>query len=270
MMKNLKRLFNIDVFFSFKAMVTVALMVILFPCMCRAEGLVSKILLDMEKRQELGSDLTAKVTLTEQRVRQGVRQHEYIYYRRDADDAYLIVTVSPDREKGNGYLRVEDNLWMYRQNTRTFQHLSRGDKIDDTDVSAENFEKRKLTELYGPVTGKDGDEIYSEEMLGEIPVYKFEVKAKVKDVSYPKHIYWVRRDNYLPLKQDSFSLSDTLMETEYIVKYTQIDNRYLPLKFMVVDQFEQGNKTIAEISGISLKPIDDAVFTKAYLENLSK
>ena len=271
-MKNLKCLFDIDtLYLSMVRMICIiAAMIIFFPSVCRAEDLVSKILLEMEKRQELGCDLTAKVSLIEQRARQGVRQHDYIYYRRDADDAFLLVTVSPDREKGNGYLRVEGNLWMYRQNTRTFQHLSRGDKIDDTEISAESFENRKLTELYGPVTDKDGAEIYSEEMLGEIPVYRFEIKAKVKDVSYPRHIYWVRRDNYLLLKQNSYSLSDTLMETGYFLKYTQIENRYIPLKFMVVDQFEQGNKTIGEISGISLKPIDDTVFTKAYLENLSK
>ena len=237
---------------------------------CLAQGLVTEILKEIEQRQELGCDLTAKITLTEQRVRQGTRQLEYIYYRRDSDDAFLLVGISPEREKGNGYIRVEDNLWMYRRNTRTFQHLSRGDRIGDTEISAESFESRKLTELYGPVIDDDGNEIYTEEMLGKIPVYKFEVKAIIKDVSYPKHIYWVRRDNYLILKQDSFSLSDTLMQTSYSLKYTKIEDRYLPIKGMVVDQFEKGNKTIYEGSGISLKPINDAVFTKAYLENLSK
>jgi hypothetical protein len=246
------------------------LAVIAFSQTCLAEGLVTEILKEIEKRQELGCDLTAKITLTEQRVRLGIRQLEYIYYRRDSDDAYLLVGISPERERGNGYIRVEDNLWMYRRNTRTFQHLSRSDRVGDTDISAEDFESRKLTELYGPVIDDEGNEIYTEEMLGKIPVYKFEVKAIVRDVSYPKHIYWVRRDNYLILKQDSFSLSDTLMQTSYSLKYTKIEDRYLPIKGMVVDQFEKGNKTIYEGSGISLKPIDDAVFTKAYLENLSK
>lgn len=271
-MKNTKRLFNMDALYLPVVRITCIIvpLILLFPCMSHAEGQVSKILLEMEKRQELETDLTAKVTLTEQRTRQGIRQHEYIYYRRDSDDAYLIVTVSPDREKGNGYLRVEDNMWMYRQNTRTFQHLSRGDKIDGTDMTVEDFERRKFTELYGPIMDENGTEIYSEEILGEIPVYKFEVRAKVKDVNYPKHIYWVRRDNYLLLKAEDYSLSGTLMYTSYFIKYTQIENIYIPLKFITVDQFEEGNKTIGEISGISLNPIDDAVFTKAYLENLSK
>ena len=234
------------------------------------EELVSTILMDIEKRLEIGSDLTAKVSLVQERVRQGVRELELIYYRRDADDAFMLVFTSPEREKGNGYLRVEDNLWMYRRNTRTFQHLSRGDRVGDTEVSAESFEKRKLTELYGPVTDSQGHEVYAEEMLGKIPVYKVEIRAKVKDVSYPKHIYWVRKDNYLALKQESYSLSGTLMQTVYYVSYTTVQDRYVPVKSIYVDQFEKGNKTIQQITGISFQPVDDAVFTKAYLENLSK
>lgn len=242
----------------------------ILPGSVSAKGLVSEILLVMEDREEIGSDLTAKVTLIQERVKQGVRDTVYLYYRRDSDDSFMMTALSPEREKGNGYLRVDDNMWWYRRNTRTFQHISRNDRIGDTDVSAESFENRKLTELYAPVTDDQGKEIYSEETLGKIPVYKFEVKAIVKDVSYPKHVYWVRKDNYLLLKQDSYSLSGTLMETQYFIKYTSIEGKYFPLKFIVVDQFEKGNKTIIDISGISLKKVDDSKFTKAYLENLSK
>jgi hypothetical protein len=237
---------------------------------CMAEGLVTEILQKMEERSEIGSDLTAKVSFVQEKVNQGVHETEFLYYRRDADDSFLLVALSPERVKGNGYLRVEDNMWMYRINTRTFQHISRNDRIGDTDVSAESFEKRKLTELYAPVTDDKGNEIYEEEMLGKIPVYKFEVKAIVNDVSYPKHIYWVRRDNFLELKKDSYSLSGTLMLTAYSLKYTNIGDKYFPVKSIVVDQFEKGNKTIIDVSGISLKKLDNTIFTKAYLENLSK
>jgi hypothetical protein len=69
---------------------------------------------------------------------------------------------------------------------------------------------------------------------------------------------------------DYFSLSGTLMLTRYILKYTKINGKYFLIKSINVDQFEKGNKTIAEISGISLKSLDNTIFTKAYLENLSK
>lgn len=246
------------------------LIAFILPGSVSAKGLISEILQVMEDRNEIGSDLTAKVTLIQERVKQGIRETEYLYYRRDSDDSFLMAALSPERDKGNGYLRVDDNMWWYRRNTRTFQHISRNDRIGDTDVSAESFENRKLTELYAPVVDEQGKEVYEEETLGKIPVYRFDIKAIVKDVSYPKHTCWVRKDNYLLLKQDSYSLSGTLMETQYFIKYTSIDEKYFPLKFIVVDQFEKGNKTIIDVSGISLKKVDDTIFTKAYLENLSK
>lgn len=255
---------------NIRHIIIVLVSVVILPYTAIAEGLVSEILHEIDECYEIGTDLTAKVSFVRERVKHGIRESEYIYYQRDSDDSFLMAALSPEREKGNGYLRVDENMWMYRRNTRTFQHISRNDRIGDTDVSAESFEKRKLTELYTPVTNVEGKEIYEEDMLGKIPVYKFVIRAKVKDVSYPRHTYWVRQDNHLLLKKDSYSLSGTLMQTSYFIKYTNIDGSYLPLKYIVVDQFEKGNKTITEISGISLKKVDDNIFTKAYLENLSK
>jgi hypothetical protein len=39
---------------------------------------------------------------------------------------------------------------------------------------------------------------------------------------------------------------------------------------LFVDEFEKGNKTKVQISGIAMDKLDDRIFTKAYLENLSK
>ena len=50
----------------------------------------------------------------------------------------------------------------------------------------------------------------------------------------------------------------------------KIDNSFMATKIRVVDEFEKGNKTLVEISDISTKKIPSNIFTKAYLENLSK
>ena len=101
-------------------------------------------------------------------------------------------------------------------------------------------------------------------------MYKFTLLAKVNDVTYPKQVYWVDRDNFLMLKVQSYSLSGTLMQTAYFPKWTQIDGKYIWLQLISIDEFEKGNKTIVELSGISTKRLDPRIFTKAYLENLSK
>ncbi len=235
-----------------------------------AEVPVGTLLSKIEKIQEMTSDIRAKVNLTQQKTGQGTKNIEMIYYRRDSDDSFLIVMAAPESDKGNGYLRVGDNFWMYRRNTRTFQHINRDESIGGTNAHAEDFEKRKLTELYAPSLDASNKEMISEEVLGKIPVYKFEVKAKVNDVDYPKKIYWVRKDNSLPLKEQSFSMSGTLMETAYYLNYTIVDGRYVAVKMMFIDEFEKGNKTLVEISGISTEKLESSIFTKPYLENLSK
>ena len=245
--------------------------VFMFACMAiQAAPRVTDIVNKIDYMMEQIGDISVKVSLVQNKARQGVKNYESLYFRRDKTDEFLIVILAPDTEKGNGYLRVGENFWLYRQNTRTFQHISRDESIMGTDTKAGDFEKRKLADLYKPLTDPKGVEIIEEEMLGKKPVYKFTLLAKVNDVTYPKQVYWVERDNYLTLKVQSYSLSGTLMQTAYFPKWTQIDGKYIWLQLISIDEFEKGNKTIVELSGISTKKLDPRIFTKAYLENLSK
>jgi len=225
------------------------------------------ILRKIDEIEEMTTDIRAKVNIAQTKNGQ-TKKIELLYYRRDADDAFLMVMIAPETDKGNGYLRVKDNIWMYRQNTRTFQIINRDEPIGGSDAKANDFEKRKITELYAAQKDASGNEV-TEEKLGAVDVYKVEVKAKVNDVDYPKKIYWVRRDNSLRLKEQSFSNSGTLMQTAYYMNYTIVDGRYVPVKQLFIDEFEKGNKSLVEISGISTSKLPD-IFNKAYLENLSK
>ncbi len=246
----------------------VAPLVLALVTAARGAPTVEQIVDSLDLKHNMTTDVRAEVTLTQQKAGQGAKVLEMMYYRRDADESFLIVLTGPEAEKGNGYLRMGENFWMYRRNTRTFQHVNRDESIGGSDARGDDFEQRKLSEMYEPVRDSGGG--ISEEKLGKIDVYRFELKAKVNDVDYPRKTYWVRRDNFLPLKEQSFSLNGTLMQTAYYLKYTEIRKRYVPVKQMFVDEFEKGNKTVVEISNISIDDLDDKVFTKAYLENLSK
>lgn len=233
-------------------------------------GPVTRLLQTIDEIYALRTDASAAVVITQKKVDQGTKVFAMKYYRRDADRSFLIVMTAPENEKGNGYLRVADNFWMYRRNTRTFQHINRDESIGGTDAHGDDFEERKMIELYEPARDASGQELLTEEMLGSVPVLRFEVRAKVNDVDYPKKIYWVRRDNSLILKEEAYALSGTLMQTAYYLKYTTVDGRYVAVKMLFLDEFEKGNRTVVEISNISTARLSDAIFTKPYLENLSK
>ena len=70
----------------------------------------SQILAAIDKQQEMSTDITAKVKITQQKVDQGVRILKCVFYRRDRDDAFLVVMTAPDNEKGNGYLSDQELL----------------------------------------------------------------------------------------------------------------------------------------------------------------
>ena len=247
------------------------LIIILFGCSFSQQlPSTEKLLKDIETISMMSADVTAKVVITQQKTEQGTKVFESIYYRRDSDNSFLIFITAPESEKGNGYLRMGDNFWMYRKNTRTFQHINRDESIAGSDAKGDDFESRKLTELYTAAKDSSGNDIISQDKLGQIPVYRFEVVAKVNDVDYPKKLYWVQQDKSLVLKEQAYSSSNTLMQTSYYLNYTEIKNRFIPIKMIFIDEFEKGNKTIVDLSAIRIENLSNEIFTKAYLENLSK
>jgi hypothetical protein len=225
-----------------------------------------------DKNYELRSDMTAQARITTKDPEQGTKVIQSVLYRRDRDDAYLIVLADPETERGNGYLRVGDNMWLYRRTTRTFTHIGRDEKIGGSNATAGDFETRKFKELYKPSTDASGKETISAETIGgaKIPVYRLEVVAQVNDVKYPKLVMWVTRDKYLELKRESYSLSGTLMETDLFTNYKEIEGRFVPLLQKFTDEVEKGKTSLLEITGISFSKVDDYKFDKSYLESLSK
>jgi hypothetical protein len=226
----------------------------------------------IDTNYDVRSDVTAQAKITTRDPDQGTKIIQSVYYRRDRDDSFLIVMADPETERGNGYLRVGDNMWLYRRTTRTFTHIGRDEKIGGSNASAGDFETRKFKDLYKPAVDAAGKESISEETIGgaKIPVYKVEVTAKVNDVKFPKLVMWVTRDKFLELKRESYGLSGTLMETDLFTNYKEIEGRYIPLLQKFTDEVEKGKTSLLEISGVSFAKVDDYKFDKSYLESLSK
>lgn len=250
---------------------------IAIPLLLAAGGLwaspsVQQIIDYIDSTYQLRSDMTARAKITTKDPEQGTKVIESVLYRRDKDDAFLIVLAAPETERGNGYLRVGDNMWLYKRATRTFTHIGRDEKIGGSNTTAGDIETRKFRELYKPSTDASGKETLSQETLGgaKIPVYRLEVIAQVNDVKYPKLVMWVTRDKFLELKRESYSLSGTLMETDLFTNYKEVEGRFVPLLQKFTDEVEKGRTSLLEITGLSFSAVDDYKFDKSYLESLSK
>lgn len=227
-----------------------------------------RLLDSLQKQSELRSDASATVRLTQTKAGQGAREFAMRWFRRDSDESFVILMDAPESERGNGYLRSGDHFWMYRRNTRTFQHVNRDESIGGTDARGDDFESRRLTELYAVDEGKGGAP--APDTLGKVAAWRFSVKAKARDVDYPRKTFWVSRDGWQLLKEQAWSSTGTLMQTAYYLKYQPVDGRLVATRMLFVDEFEKGNRTMVEVDAIRSAKVPDAVFTKAWLEGQSK
>ncbi|HNY29404.1 MAG TPA: outer membrane lipoprotein-sorting protein [Fibrobacteria bacterium] len=230
----------------------------------------AKILKALEANDLLSADIHSQVAITENRVGQGAKAMKCEYFRRDADKSFVIAITAPESDRGNGYLRQGDHFWMYRRNTRTFQHVNRDESIGGSDAKGQDFESRPLTQMYAPTKDAQGRELVRADTVGGVPCWRLEVRAIVSDVDYPKKTMWVRQSDLLLAKDQSYSSQGTLMRTGYYTKYQKVAQRQVPMRQVHVDEVEKGNRTLVDLSDIKVGKLDPAIFTKAWLESRSK
>jgi hypothetical protein len=224
----------------------------------------------LETNETLRDDLHAEVSLTEVRTGQGAKIIKCEYYRRDSDKSFVISMTAPESDRGNGYIRQGEHFWMYRQNTRTFQHVTRDESIAGSDAHGGDFESRPLTEMYTPSQDAQGRELLRADTIGGVPCWRLDVRAIISDVDYPKKTFWVRQSDLLLAKDQSYSTSGTLMHTGYYTKYEPIAGRQFPMRQLQVDEVEKGNRTLVDLDDVKVGKLDADIFTKAWLESHSK
>jgi hypothetical protein len=211
-----------------------------------------------------GLDVSDTFTLVQKKDGEADRVLRVRVYRRDAADTFTLLFLYPDSEKGKGYWRSGDDLYLYLPATREFVYRNRKDDVGSTDVRTDLFGK---TDTLGQ---------YRVTMAGNAKVASWDcdvvrLDAKKLDVSYPIQKWYVRRTDGLPVKVENFSAAETLLRTVYYVEYRQVaKDKYIFSKLLSVDALEKGQKTFLTNDDISTDRIRDYTFSKAFLEEQSR
>jgi hypothetical protein len=211
-----------------------------------------------------GLDITNTFTLVQKKEGETDRVLRIQIYRRDTADSFTLLFQYPDSEKGKGYWRSKDDLYLYLPSTREFVYRNRKDDVGGSDVRTDLFGK---TDTLGQ---------YWATMAGSAKVATWDcdvvrLDAKKLDVSYPVQKWYLRRTDGLPVKVENFSAGETLLRTSYYVDYKMVaPNKYIFTKLLAVDALEKGQKTYLTNEGISTAKIPDYTFSKAFLEEKSR
>ncbi|MDC1216894.1 outer membrane lipoprotein-sorting protein [Flavobacteriaceae bacterium] len=204
--------------------------------------------------------ITSEMIVYGKRKNRIIRSKGYSKGQKNNFTEYL----SPDREKGTKMLKLNDRLWIYSPATdRTIQlsgHLLR-QSVMGSDLSYEDMmEERKLSEIYNV-------QVIGEEKYENTQVWVLELIAKSDDLAYHKRILWIDKKRFVPLKENLFAKSGTLLKTTLFSEIKRIDGRWFPTKMNYKDALKNGKGTDFVILNISFNnKIADEYFTKSILK----
>jgi outer membrane lipoprotein-sorting protein len=207
-------------------------------------------------------DFSAIYTIISERPGEEREVTQARLFRRDQNDQFLILILQPQVQRGQGYLRVDDNVWFYDPESREFERTTIRENIQGSDAQNADLDQSNYSEDYQVVASESGT-------LGSFDVWILDLEATTTDVAYDRVRIWVRQDEWLVLKQEDYSVSGRLMRTSLFPRYERIGDKLLPRQILIVDELNEGERTQMTMSEATTQSIPDAVFTKAYLERVS-
>ena len=209
------------------------------------------------------SDYSATFSMITEDPEAGVSKRVVTQFRRDSEDLMLMLTLAPENKKGQGTLKVDNHIWRYDPESRKFTHQTMEDKFEETSARNGDFRRPSISETYNVVDYVSGK-------LGKYDVWILELEAKDSDAAYPFEKIYIDKSREVMLKQQEFSLSRRLIRTIYSPTFAKIGDKYTPTKRIMVDELLKGKKTTMTITDISVGKLPDNLFTKSYLERVSK
>jgi hypothetical protein len=234
------------------------------------QAAMTEILHGIDVRVRSSGDYKALVYI-EQRERDNPDvAREAIVYRRDADAKLMILLTKPKSDAGQGYLRVDKNLWFYDPGVGRWERRTDRERIAGTDSRRQDFDQSDLAHEYDP-------EYLGEEKLGAFKVWHLKLKGKPgKDLAYPLVEFWVDEETGNDLKRQDFALSGRLMRTSYSPKWEKLYSEskkadlWYRKEIRIYDEVDKANSTLVVIQSVDLHPLEENIFTKAWLESKSR
>jgi outer membrane lipoprotein-sorting protein len=216
------------------------------------------------------NDFSGEYTITQERPGQGTNVTRAAMFRRDREDKFVILITEPAVDRGKGYLKIGNNLWLYDPVARRFTVTSARDRFQNSNARNTDFTRSNLANDFR-IVGE------TQERLGAFNTRVFDLEATNDTVTFPRLRIWVDENNLIR-KQEDFSLSGQLMRTIAIPTYQRLGQHFVPVNIVIVDALAGRNingqfrneRTIITVERPSFVAIPDMVFTQAYLERVSQ
>ena len=228
------------------------------------------ILKTVDDRQRNAGDMRSETYMEQKEKGKTAVMYNAQVFRRSVDQRFMILFTQPKSSQGQGYLRVDKNLWFYDPAVGKWERRTEREHIGGTNSRRADFDESRLAEEYEA-------EYLSEEKLGVFDAMVLKLTAKPDtDLAFPVIKLWVDKDTKNVLKRQEFALSGRLLRTAYYPKWKKVYSAskkgevWYPEEMRFYDEVEKGNSTVLVVKSVDVAPLEANVFTKAWLESKSR
>ena len=224
----------------------------------------------VDDRQRNQGDWRSNVYIEQKEKDKVAVVYDALVFRRSADQKFMIIFTKPKASQGQGYLRVDKNLWFYDPSVGKWERRTERERIGGTNSRRSDFDESRLAQEYDP-------EDKGEEKLGVYKAQLLTLKGKAGlDLAFPVIKLWVDKETKNVLKRQEFALSGRLLRTSYYPKWKKIFSEsrgmdiWYPQEIRFYDEVEKQNSTLILIKSVDLHALEANLFTKAWLESKSR
>jgi outer membrane lipoprotein-sorting protein len=224
----------------------------------------------VDDRQRNQGDWRSNVYIEQKEKDKVAVVYDALVFRRSADQRFMIIFTKPKASQGQGYLRVDKNLWFYDPSVGKWERRTERERIGGTNSRRSDFDESRLAQEYEP-------EDKGEEKLGRYTAQLLTLKGKPGlDLAFPVIKLWVDKETKNVLKRQEFALSGRLLRTSFYPKWMKIFSEsrgmdiWYPQEIRFYDEVEKQNSTLILIKSVDLHALEANLFTKAWLESKSR
>ncbi len=235
-----------------------------------APAALVEILKTVDDRQRNSGDWRSFIYMEQKEKDKVDVAYEALVFRRSRDQRFMILFTKPKAAQGQGYLRLDKNLWFYDPAVGKWERRTERERIGGTNSRRSDFDESRLAEEYNP-------EDNGEAKLGAYTAQVMTLKGKPGlDLAFPVIKLWVDKQTSNVLKRQEFALSGRLLRTSYYPKWKKLFSEskkgevWYPQEIRFYDEVEKANQTLILIKDVDLKPLEANLFTKAWLESKTR
>ena len=230
---------------------------------------------DEMEGQFLGEDGVVHMKMIVYNKQGRSRSKELLTVVQDKGDITMAITIflAPPEIKGNKFLAIEnpngyDKQVMYLKGNKKLKRFdadSAGDSFMGSDFSMKDLQSRDKEDFTHKRLADDtvdGQACYVIESVAN--------PEKEKDLGYSKVVYWVRKDNMIPIKADFYEEGDpnTIEKKLTVEELDQRDDGSWMAKKTTMRTVERGTKTeILVLDSKTNVTVDPYYFTEPFLTN---